>query len=51
MSAHRQRGVALLTAVVLVALATLTATAIAFNNAMTARRAAAVEPMRALRTE
>jgi general secretion pathway protein K len=42
MSAHRQRGVALLTAVVLVALATLTATAIAFNNAMTARRATAV---------
>jgi general secretion pathway protein K len=42
MMAHRQRGVALLTAVVLVALATLTATAIAFNNAMTARRATAV---------
>ena len=37
---HRQRGVALITAVVLVALATVLATAIAFSTAMAARRAA-----------
>jgi general secretion pathway protein K len=36
-----QRGIALLTAILLVALATMAATAIAFNNAMTARRGAA----------
>lgn len=36
----RQRGIALITAVVLVALATVLATAIAFNTAMGARRAA-----------
>jgi general secretion pathway protein K len=38
----RQRGVALITAVVLVAIATIAATSIAFNNAMTARRGVAV---------
>jgi general secretion pathway protein K len=37
-----ERGIALMTAVVLVAIATITATAIAFNNAMTARRGVAV---------
>jgi general secretion pathway protein K len=38
----RQRGVALLTAIVLVALATITAVAISFSSAMTLRRSAAV---------
>jgi general secretion pathway protein K len=44
-SAHaraRQRGIALLTAILVVALATIVAVAIAFGNAMTARRGAAV---------
>jgi general secretion pathway protein K len=38
---HRQRGVALLVAILLVALGTIIAAAMAYNNAMTARRAAA----------
>ncbi len=38
---HRQRGVALLVAILLVALGTIIATAMAYDNAMTARRAAA----------
>lgn len=38
----RQRGVAMLTAIILVALATIIAASVAFNNAMTARRGAAV---------
>jgi general secretion pathway protein K len=38
---RRERGIALLTAILLVALATMAAAAIAFNNAMTARRGAA----------
>lgn len=38
----RQRGVAMLTAIILVALATIVAATIAFNNAMAARRATAV---------
>jgi len=40
-AARSQRGIALITALLLVALATMAATAIAFNNAMTARRGAA----------
>jgi general secretion pathway protein K len=40
-SRRRQRGVAFLTAIVLVALATVVAATIAFDNAMTARRATA----------
>jgi general secretion pathway protein K len=40
-SRHRQRGVALLVAIMLVALGTILAAAMAYNNAMTARRAAA----------
>lgn len=39
---RRQRGVAMLTAIVLVALATIVAASIAFNNAMTARRGTAI---------
>ena len=39
---RQQRGVALLTAIVLVAIAAVIATTIAFNSAMTARRAIAV---------
>lgn len=38
---HRQRGVALLVAILLVALGTIIAAAMAYDNAMTARRAAA----------
>lgn len=38
---HRQRGVALLVAILLVALGTIIAAAMAYNNAMTARRTAA----------
>jgi general secretion pathway protein K len=38
----RERGIALLTAILVVALATIVAVAIAFGNAMTARRGAAV---------
>lgn len=38
---HRQRGVALLVAILLVALGTIIAAAMAYNNAMTARRAVA----------
>lgn len=38
---HRQRGVALLVAILLVALGTIIAATMAYNNAMTARRAAA----------
>jgi general secretion pathway protein K len=41
MSRRTQRGVALLTAVLLVALATIVASALAYRNAMTARRGAA----------
>ena len=37
----RQSGIALLTAIILVALATIAAVAIAFSSAMTARRSAA----------
>jgi general secretion pathway protein K len=40
-SGHGQRGVALLVAIMLVALGTILAAAMAYNNAMTARRAAA----------
>ncbi|HTW37594.1 MAG TPA: type II secretion system minor pseudopilin GspK [Steroidobacteraceae bacterium] len=40
-SRHGQRGVALLVAIMLVALGTILAAAMAYNNAMTARRAAA----------
>lgn len=40
-SRRRQRGVALLVAILLVALGTIIAAAMAYNNAMTARRAAA----------
>jgi general secretion pathway protein K len=40
-SPHRQRGVALLVAILLVALGTIIAAAMAYDNAMTARRAAA----------
>jgi general secretion pathway protein K len=40
-SRNRERGIALLTAVLLVALATIAAAAIAYHNAMTARRATA----------
>jgi general secretion pathway protein K len=40
-SARRQRGVALLVAIMLVALGTIIAAAMAYDNAMTARRAAA----------
>jgi general secretion pathway protein K len=40
-SRHRQRGVALLVAILLVALGTIVAATMAYNNAMTARRAAA----------
>jgi len=40
-AARSQGGIALITALLLVALATMAATAIAFNNAMTARRGAA----------
>jgi general secretion pathway protein K len=40
-SLRRQRGVALLVAILLVALGTIIAAAMAYNNAMTARRAAA----------
>lgn len=40
--ARRQRGVAMLTAIILVALATIVAATIAFNNAMAARRGTAV---------
>lgn len=39
---RQQRGVAMLTAIVLVALATIIAASVAFNNAMTSRRAASV---------
>ena len=39
---HNQRGIALLTAIVLVAIATVLATAIAFASAMSARRASTV---------
>jgi len=39
---HSQRGIALLTAIVLVAIATVLATAIAFASAMSARRASTV---------
>ena len=41
MSRRTQRGVALLTAILLVALATIVASALAYRNAMTARRGAA----------
>jgi general secretion pathway protein K len=41
LAARSERGIALITALLLVALATMAATAIAFNNAMTARRGAA----------
>jgi general secretion pathway protein K len=40
-SRHRQQGVALLVAILLVALGTIIAAAMAYDNAMTARRAAA----------
>ncbi|MDE2050061.1 MAG: type II secretion system minor pseudopilin GspK [Gammaproteobacteria bacterium] len=40
-SRHRQRGVALLVAILLVALGTIVAATMAYDNAMTARRAAA----------
>jgi general secretion pathway protein K len=42
MTAHGQRGIALITAIVLVAIATVIATAIAFSSAMAARRATTV---------
>lgn len=42
MRARRQNGVALLTAIIVVALATVMAAAIAFDNVMTARRGSAV---------
>ncbi|HEX4025144.1 MAG TPA: type II secretion system minor pseudopilin GspK [Steroidobacteraceae bacterium] len=42
MSRRRQRGIALITAVILVAIATVMATAIGFASAMAARRAGAV---------
>jgi general secretion pathway protein K len=41
MSRRRERGVALLTAILLVALATIVASTLAYRNAMTARRGAA----------
>ncbi len=40
-SRHRQRGIALLVAILLVALGTIIAAAVAYDNAMTARRGAA----------
>jgi general secretion pathway protein K len=42
MTRHGQRGIALITAIVLVAIATVIATAIAFSSAMAARRATTV---------
>jgi len=39
-TAHRQRGIALLVAILLVALGTIVAAAVAYDNAMTARRGA-----------
>ncbi len=42
MSARAQRGIALLTAIILVAIAAVLATAIAFSSAMSARRASTV---------
>ena len=42
MRRHGQRGIALITAIVLVAIATVVATAIAFSSAMAARRATTV---------